>query len=842
MTLKDRVAFPMNEYRPLIALFWNAGIDRLRLAEQIDWVRDAGYGGFMVLPWHGIPYGVMAEAWLEAVEFALDRARHHGLEVWIWDDWLFPSGFGGGLVTADNAFWGRRLHLAVDIILEPEQSVSLVVPERFVAAGAVPINKYTAPAGEWQPLMWEVGERIDYRAANQRERLFMVTWDYSSWHEATVTVDSDHDERSVDMLNPKATDRFLQVIHDRYAERVSEYFGDTLKGFFYDEPMQAFPYPWTGEFAARFQASKGYDIRPHLPLMIACLSNLFTEWSASYVAQVRDHVGDYFDVWTDLCAESFYGKLERWCHQHGVLSIGHQDLDHRLRNLATVSGHFFKNSAHNDRPGIDVIWDQIVPGRFNDFPRYAGSAARVLGKKRAMSESLAAMGYGMHVDAMRYVLEHQIVRGVTQFFLLSLHHDTDLPPEAPELGPSNPVAAAFAPNLNERIGRLNVLMNAGVSSVEVGLYVPMRDIALYQPLLSFPHAGNLYPLPWEATDRIAEHLAYLPCEFDYVWEEALDRMELGDGGFKSPLGHTYRTLILPPRITLKSSVMDRLRAFCESGGRLLVVEQATHEMGNFATVCPAVSDLDRYLRRRVRIEPGGTRIALAGRIDGQRETYLMLNEDTDTRDVTLGFSGQGRLLELNPCDGSLTLLKEGDSLQVTRKFGGTGLCAFIIDPIGELDFEPALTPSGTSLVPSDWKLTLPDGKGFKIKDSWPDWNELGWPEYTGWMTYSAPLHWPYTTMTALLDLGEVCYGAEVFLDDERVAVAPFRPYQVMLSRLRQGEHRLSIRVLNTPANAVCGTPRREKEAFPDGGPSHLVYDRQKLRSGLFGPVTVTPFS
>ena len=136
----------MNEYRPLIALFWNAEVDRRRLAEQIDWVRAVGYGGFMVLPWHGIPYGVMTEAWLEAVEFALEQARQHDLEVWIWDDWLFPSGFGGGLVTADKAFWGRRLHLAIDIILEPEQSVSLVVPERSVAAGSVPIDKYTAPA------------------------------------------------------------------------------------------------------------------------------------------------------------------------------------------------------------------------------------------------------------------------------------------------------------------------------------------------------------------------------------------------------------------------------------------------------------------------------------------------------------------------------------------------------------------------------------------------------------------------------------------------------------------------------------------------------------------------
>lgn len=95
--LRSRTA----EFRPLMAFAWNAELDHGRLAEQIDWIKGEGFGGFMIIPTRGLPYEVMAEPWLEAVEFALKRAQEHGLEVWIWDDWSFPSGFGGGLVTAD---------------------------------------------------------------------------------------------------------------------------------------------------------------------------------------------------------------------------------------------------------------------------------------------------------------------------------------------------------------------------------------------------------------------------------------------------------------------------------------------------------------------------------------------------------------------------------------------------------------------------------------------------------------------------------------------------------------------------------------------------------------------
>lgn len=835
--IKTALGIPDADDRPIVFYCWNAALDHERLAGHIAWFKKVGLGGFIIMPLMGLPYAVLAEPWLRAVEFALEKAKALGLHVWIWDEWIFPSGMGGGLVTENPEFRARKLHLAMDVILEPGQSLSFTAPEKCIAAGVVGVNnKYNLPEGEFKPIPVKAGGRIEYRAGERRERLLLVTWVYSSAHETSIAgIDDSPQHFSVDMLNPAATRRFIEVIHAKHQERFKSYFGNTLKGFFYDEPTQAFPFPWTDDFADRFLKMKGYDIRPRLPLMVMCLSYTFTQPCAGgAVRAIRKLADDYFDVWTDCVAESFYGELERWCHDHGVLSIGHQDMDHRLQNLGTVSGHFFKDSARNDYPGIDVISAQIVPGRFDDFPRYAGSAARVLGKKHAMSESLADMGYGMHMDAIRYVLEHQVIRGVTRFFLSRVDHDPK-PAEnlwAPELSPRNPIMDPFAPILNERIGRLSRLMNTGMPSLEVGLYVPMHDISAAQLLLAHPHAGNNSKLPWESVDQLAEFLAYLPCEFDYLWAEAFAAMELAPGGFKSKYGQVYRTIIIPYGCTPPEKTLRALHEFVAQGGKLLTSEWPPNGLQDVAVNCHTLKEIEKSLPLNIRLESSGARISASGRKGGDWELFLLLNEDDKKQEVAIDFKGPGRLLEIDLSNGRLNYVTETGPLRAIREFDATELMAFIVDKGKSLKSEKPLSPAENPLPLASWEIDLPNGKTELIKDNMPDWKNLGFPNYSGWITYRTQFNCQRKGAVMRLNLGEVCYGAEVRLDGRRVAYVPFRPYRVMLRDLATGMHTLEVRVLNTLANQYCEKPLVC---------STYIRDIKKTRSGLFGPINLTSY-
>jgi len=846
--LERALTQPPRTYRPLVAYALNARLEADALRERVDWFHQIGYGGLMIMAWPGLPNAFMDDDWLASVGHVLDRAADLELEAWIWDDWTFPSGFGGGLVTQEPRYRARRLHLAHNILLEPGEEVTLTAPQRLVAAGVVPVNKYAyyAPAGPCRPLDVDPGDRLTHRAGTDRERLLVVSWEYTSFHQVSVTGNDPSDPTvcTVDMLNPAATRRFTEVVHQRYLTAVGRHVGRTLKGFFYDEPELPYAYPWTEAFLDAFRARKGYDPRQGLPLVLAYLPIAYMGMGgyAGCADDVYALANDYYDVWTDLAAEGFYGVLEDWCHDHQLLSIGHQDLDNKMNTLATVSGHFFKNSARNDHPGVDVIWKHVEPGRWLDFPRYAGSAARVLGKARAMSETLAEMGHGMHADAQRFVLEQQIVRNVTQFFLMASAYDGQAPgyEEPPDLSPGNPILDAFGPALHQRIGRVAALMNLGQTGCQVGLYLPMYDINREQHQLAHPHARNNHPAPWETVAEIAEHLTYLPCEFDYLWDDALRAMRPGQGGLVAPGGHAYTVIVVPPRSTLRPDIIQRLEAFAVAGGALLMYEEPLPAIEGHGTLCALPEQLDAHLPRPIQLDRPDGHIAMAQRIVGERRVYLLLNEDTAPFDAGARLAGRGQLCEVDPTTGRLTLAAVGRDPVLNVSWDATELRVFVLDPDGSLNAEPALKQTGEPRNLLRWTVTLPDGAERSLEGAWPTWAELGHATYAGWMVYRTDLSWTSCSETALLDLGDVGYGAEVLLDGQEVAQVPFRPYRALVPGLTRGEHTIEVRVLNTPASEVCGTRQREIERFGLAPNQKVLPDRDKLRSGLFGPVRLIP--
>lgn len=817
------------KFRPVIAWAWNSTIKKERLAEQIQSMYDLGFGGFAIMPWWQLPYPFMSDQYLDFVEFALGKAEELALEVWIFDDWLFPSGFGGGVVTSDMRYRAKTLKLVVDLILEPGECFQMSLPERFVAAVVVAVDKYGTPIGEFQKLP-ETGQcQIQYQAGQKRERLLVVCWQYQSRDQYTTrssgAVD-DITQHSVDMLNASATRRFLELSHEKYYQRLRKYFGGTLKGFFYDEPAQTTPFPWTVRFTEYFQNKKGYDIRDRLPLLL-CTPNR---------SESKELLRDYTDVWTDLCAENFYGLIERWCHEHGVLSVGHQLNDHQYELLSSDNGDFFKNIVHSDHPGVDVVWDHVEPGRFVDFPRFAGSAARILGKQAALSESLGAMGHGMHADAMRYVLEHQIVRGISKFYFMLFNYELSKQFyfHPPDLSMANPVMTAFGRMLTDRTGRLCTLMNMGRSAAEIGVYLPMSNI--------YTGCGDVC----KNVEAIANHLCYTQREYDYLWGQAVLSLPLDYDVFIAPSGSRYRYVVIPDGAEIATDVAHRLETFSRNGGRVLVVGMAPECLKSFAISIEAIDDLDGYLQSEIFVQPRNVPISVSRRLTDNYELLFLLNESNTEQEVTLKWYRSGRLLELDLTREQCTLLSEGDYPQTYLLFEPTTSKLLILDWSNSWNAQPVIKEAGNPIVLDHWEIELPDGSRCTHSMPLPSWHELELSNYSGWVSYRTYFDYEVAQNNVILDMGEVCYGAEVLMDGNEIDRSAFRPHRLTIENLKQGRHLLEIRVLNTLANQVMGTPEREEEnrrngVFRDTYADHyLPMDRQKLRSGLFGPVRIIP--
>ncbi len=821
----DRVA-----YRPLAFFGINIEQDDENIINWVKWCKQQGFGGFNIIVGSDCE-GRAHEQWinklLHAYEVALRTAKAEGLEVWIFDDWGYPSGTAGGLVCTNPDFRLKRLDIVHDSRVESGTSVTLTVPDRYVAAGIFPAG------GKYQSLDLSPGEEFTFTAEDKDTRLVIVGWNYDP-HQAKSNCKSfpgDPAMSCIDMLNPEATRRFIEVMHERYYQHLHEYMGDVVKGFFYDEPFLQYQFPWTPKLPETFLDKKGYDLLSILPLL---LTNIH-----SPRGEVIKYGDDFFDVWTDMAAENYYGELSKWCSEHGLELSGHMDLDHHLNTMSTISGHFYKNISHNHRPAVDVIWAQIAPGEYSDFPRYAGSIKYLLGRDRATSETFAGMGLGLSGDLMRFIIDHEVIRGINDFHLM---YSSNKPPEheqSPQM-PNHMLQAPFGKLIYERMGLAASLGSLGEAAINVALYIPALDINRAQLSLRNVGITNAQRLPWQWVNEIAEYLTYKPIDFCYLWEEALLELDVHSGGLMTKGEQLIDTIIIPPDTTLDENVIAKLKQFAKNGGRIISVFKPIWALMDEITMCNQVHNLDVLLESKLTIETQA-KISLATRsLDSGQDLCLLLNEDDRPTKVKIDF-GVKNVYQVDLRDLSLEQLALSDDTKGSIDFDSMQMHAFLLDYQGELNVnETRILEKNNAVIPTNWTVQLPNEATYAlVGNEFPDWASLGYPTFSGSLLYSAEFDWDQAG-SVLIVADDLYSHAEIYIDDELVGKMAFRPYQVIAQHLSLGRHSIKIKVYNTDANKVCGTLALEKERY-HGRFAHLAhYDRRRLLSGLLKPVKLLP--
>ncbi|HEY8420462.1 MAG TPA: glycosyl hydrolase [Thermoclostridium sp.] len=826
----------MDKHRPLAFFGIKAHESHESIRDWVKWCKRQGFRGFNIIIASDC-IGRANDSWinmvLDSYETALRTAKDEGLEVWIFDDWGYPSGTAGGLVCTDDSYRAKKLVISHNCILKKGDHISVTMPANMVSSGILKNNTF-------ERLKAKPNECFEYTCEEDYAHFVVVSWDYDE-HKSKSSCKSypgDPAMSCIDLLNPDAANKFLSVMHDRYYQRFSEYFGDVIKGFFYDEPYLCFEFPYSPKLFEVFHKKKGYDLREILPYLLVNINGNHPP--------MRKYIDDFFDVYTDMVADSFYGTLSQWCDKHKVELSGHMDLDHHLNTLNTISGHFFKNMKYNSRPAIDVIWAQIEPGVFTDFPRYAGSVKRILGRKHAVSETFAGMGQGLHGDLMRYITDHQVIRGIDDFHLMYSNNSPDSPAESPQM-PNHMLQEPFGKLIYDRIAAASAISSYGKPAANTCIYMPCYDLYSGQLSISQLTVNNAERFIWEWVNDIAQELTYMPCDFDYIWDEAILTLNLVEGGFMAMSGHKIDTIILPPNCTIKEDIAGKLKLFHNSGGRIISVFRYNPLLEQEAILCSELSSLKSLINPPVSISPGNM-ISLCTRVGAGKTVYMLLNESPEDTEAEVCINNKGVLYEASLRDRSLTLISTGKPFRFSTRFDGCGLKVFIADTGASepsdvtVSFEPdSLHPGKKVIEPYNWHVVLPDSREVKLdgKD-WPDWASLGWPEYSGFIKYTSYFDYNYDAADAILSLPYLRYHAIVSVDGKEAGRVAYKPYELILSGLSKGRHELEITVYNTGANEVAGTLEAEKKRYSKRFAHMAAYDRKWLKSGLLGPVTIHP--
>jgi hypothetical protein len=539
-TAKRLFAKPPREYATAPLWVWN---DQLTDAQVRGTLRDlAGQGvrQAFVHPRPGLMTPYLSPEWFRLWRVALDEAKRLDMNIWIYDENSYPSGFAGGWVPElMPESRGRGLKLA-EVKTAPKWDASLIAVLKL-DGDAVEDVSARLKSGESLPAGRYVVATL-LRAGN------------SPWH---------GNRSYVDLLYPGVTEKFIEVTHEAYKRELGNEFGKRIPGIFTDEPeiTPAGGRPWTADLPEQFQQRWGYGLITNLPSLALEVG----DWK-----RVRHN---YFSTLSDLFIERWAKPYFNWCATNHLEFTGHY-WDHNWPQCSGVPDNMAM-AAWQQRPGIDILMNQYAEHTHAQFGnvracREISSLANQFGR-RTLVELYGAGGWDLRFEDMKRIGDWLQVLGVNtldehlSYVTIRGARKRDHPQS---FSYHEPWWEAYHVSA-ERFARLSAALTQGEQINRILVIEPTTTAWMYQ--------GNEAKLR-EIGDAFFNFLMQLEAaqiEYDLGCEDVMARFgkpaaeQIVVGGKDGkPLGkgltigrRTYHTVIFPPLMeNLQSSTRDLLDA------------------------------------------------------------------------------------------------------------------------------------------------------------------------------------------------------------------------------------------------------------------------------------------
>jgi len=519
-------------FQPAYAWIWNDRIEPAKLRRRLDGMRRAGIRTVYVLPEPKnfrperirtfLEPDYLTDEFMRLVREAAEYALSIGMNVWMYDEGGWPSGGACGRTVEKHPRMIRKALCAREEILPTGTAYA---PKTDDAAA------FTAENGALRRV--KPGERFP--------------------EERTLTVYGVRlgEGWTTDSLQDGIGEAFVEETHERYAKFLGDLF-PRIPFMFTDEPGTG-RFPWPDGFAEKFLSRFGYDLRDHLPALFS-----LSEDASGMDARARE---DYRALQGELFRENYMKPIHDWCRRNGVRFTGHLDIDHLTDGcMAHGYGTVLQQLREFDVPGVDVIWRQIdipkdgKPACYEGngfFERFASSAAAQTGGTLAVTESFGVYGASLTGKLARFVILHQLARGVNVFNFMCLSYT-----------PKNALALVERPEyveempgffhlrgLNDFTARASWLMQLGAPAARAALYFPARDIWA---------GGTRAKNAIDGFERLGQALERAQVDFDILDEEGL-RMATRDGNALTLGLARYETVLVPNGATLPDALREKLR-------------------------------------------------------------------------------------------------------------------------------------------------------------------------------------------------------------------------------------------------------------------------------------------
>ena len=540
--LRKEFADPPRAFRPAPLWVWNTRVTRADIDRMLGDFKAQGFGGAFVHPRPGLVTEYLSDEWFDLYKYSVEKGKELGLDIWIYDENSYPSGFAGGHVPAQ-------------------------MPESYDQGQGLALTKTALPpadAGKYfLCLKKEGGTFRDITADTGRYK--DVPGEYYLYEKTYYGRSGWHGGYSyVDLLVEGVTEKFLDITMSGYEKTFGNELGPVIRGLFSDEPCipSSGGVRWTPDLFEVFRKQWGYDLATSLPL----LSEQTGDWK-----QVRHN---YLETLTQMFVDRWAKPMSAYCDRKGMLWTGHY-WEHDWPSMYQ-GGDNMAMYAWHQMPAIDMLFnqynDQSPQAQFGNVRavKELRSAANQTGCVRTLSETYGGGGwdetfrdfkrlgdweYALGVNFMNQHIAPLSIAGARKY---------DYPPA---FTPHSPWWEYYR-ELNLHFARLSLALSSGGQYNDVLVLEPTTSIWMYYTY-NAPRP-NRWRTMGEEFQAFITALERYQVEFDLGSENIL----LNHGSVKGDrfvVGkRAYGTVVLPAQMeNVDAATFDLLERFAAKGGRII---------------------------------------------------------------------------------------------------------------------------------------------------------------------------------------------------------------------------------------------------------------------------------
>lgn len=832
------------------------------IPKQLEEIKESGARGFCVESRTHEDFG--GETWWRDMKRVLEEATRLDLKVMLLDDKHFPTGYANNIIVTENLVSERKKTLVkrcIDVA-GPMKGATMYMrnPPKNVYSEVFGVRAFKRKDGVFREEF--EGEGIDL-SDNYRDGV--IKWDIPAGCYRIFLVYLTNggsfrpQENYVNVLRPSSGQLQIKAVYQPFYDHFKEYFGNTFIGFFTDEPLFGngtfgevqygpgfFDYkigtsnmaiPWDDEVRVRMKKRLGYD-----PLAYIC--GLWFKNTNSPELRYT-----YMDVVTELYSENFSQAIGKWCHEHGVIYTGHVIEDNNASTgLGHSIGHYFRSMKGQDISGVDVIFQQVMPG-FGHFdniylgatelsdseffhyvePFLGSSCAHLFPemKNRALCEVFGGYGWSTGSQTMKWIMDFMMVRGINVFvphaFAPNFEND-DAPPHFGSFG-QDPQFDGFRALLNYTNKVCHVLQGDHVSNAAV----------LYQAEAEWMDLDDFMKTQEVCYRLYDNHICYNIVSGDMILD---DNTEIKEG--KLSINYSlFDVLFIPYAKYLPEKLLNRLKILSDNGVELFFMNKLPDNC-EFDLPVMSVDEIADYMISNgyydIIVPQGDPLLRFYHVVDGQNDRYMFFNESIEkTADTKVLLSNKGYYYRVDFHQGS-----------VSREYTDDGRISLKLEPFrSELILFGEDCPELSGYINENGNIDCSDIKEMdltydvyiaepnetreykfleKTKElvNYADFDRL--PEFSGYFKYLSSFEIK-GKIPSHLDLGIVGQNCNLKLNGVDLGMRICPPYRYNIKDIvREGRNEIEIVVANTNAS------RKKTDKFS--------YYNQICSSGLLGPVSL----